>query len=281
MGKAKAMKRPLKLYWFYIRVLGGFAWRRFTPTVKGLENIPKAGPLILAANHLAVIDDAVIPLTFPRMVHYMAKEEYFTGKGIRGAFKKFFFTSAGTFPVNRSGGGKSADALLHAKEILERGEVFGIHPEGTRSPDGKLYRGHTGAARLALQTGVSILPVGLIGTNDAQPIGQVMPKKVHVEIRYGKPIEVEKVENPTHEQVRELTDLMMKKIAELTDQEYVNEYAQVVKKRMKEEREAQLAAAAASESSPEAAPKGILRPPRRPLHRLAAETGSELTPKSE
>ena len=124
------------LYWFFVKGLGPIAIHRMGPTAKGLENIPREGGAIIAANHLAVIDDALLPLTCPRMIHFMGKAEYFEGKGIKGKFKKWWFTSVGVFPVDRSGGSKSLGALNHAREILEDGHLFGIHIEGTRSPDG-------------------------------------------------------------------------------------------------------------------------------------------------
>ena len=139
------------LYWFFVKGLGPIAIHRLGPTAKGLEHIPHEGGAIIAANHLAVIDDALLPLTSPRMIHFMGKAEYFEGKGIKGRFKKWWFTSVGVFPVDRSGGSKSLGALNHAREILEDGHLFGIHIEGTRSPDGRLYKGHTGAARLAYE----------------------------------------------------------------------------------------------------------------------------------
>lgn len=233
------MKRPFKLYWFYVHALGGLATYAFTPHVTGLENVPRTGAAIIAANHLAVIDDAVIPLVTPRMVHYMAKEEYFTSPGIKGAFKKFFFTSAGCFPVARSGGSKSLGALEHAREILAKGELFGIHPEGTRSPDGRLYKGHTGVARLAYETGAPIIPVGIIGTNIAQPIGSVMPHRHHVEVHFGAPITVSRTDSAhvTHDMLRNVTDRLMKAIGELSGQTYVDEYAQVEKARLRQEHE--------------------------------------------
>ena len=140
------------LYWFFVKGFGWIARRRLGPTVKGLQNIPKHGGAIIAANHLAVIDDALLPITCPRMIHFMGKAEYFEGKGLKGRFKKWWFTSVGVFPVDRSGGSKSLGALNHAREILEDGHLFGIHIEGTRSPDGRLYKGHTGVAKLALET---------------------------------------------------------------------------------------------------------------------------------
>ena len=120
--------------------LGPIAIHRLGPTAQGLENIPHEGGAIIAANHLAVIDDALLPLTCPRMIHFMGKAEYFEGKGIKGKFKKWWFTSVGVFPVDRSGGSKSLGALNHAREIIEDGHLFGIHIEGTRSPDGRLTK---------------------------------------------------------------------------------------------------------------------------------------------
>ena len=230
------------LYWFFVRTLGPIARRRFNPTVEGLENIPRHGGAIIAANHLAVIDDALLPMTCPRMSHFMGKAEYFEGKGVKGKFKKWWFTSVGVFPVDRSGGSKSLGALNHAREILEDGHLFGIHVEGTRSPDGRLYRGHTGAARLAFETGCPIVPTAIIGSRDLQKPGQVIPSKGKSTIIYGKPIAVERKnpEDVTHEELRELTDRVVKAIGAMSGQEYVDEYAQTVKARLKDEQEAQM-----------------------------------------
>lgn len=230
------------LYWFFVRTLGPIARRRFNPTVEGLENIPRHGGAIIAANHLAVIDDALLPMTCPRMIHFMGKAEYFEGKGVKGKFKKWWFTSVGVFPVDRSGGSKSLGALNHAREILEDGHLFGIHVEGTRSPDGRLYRGHTGAARLAFETGCPIVPTAIIGSRDLQKPGQVIPSKGKSTIIYGKPIAVERKnpEDVTHEELRELTDRVVKAIGAMSGQEYVDEYAQTVKARLKDEQEAQM-----------------------------------------
>ena len=230
------------LYWFFVRTLGPIARRRFNPTVEGLENIPRHGGAIIAANHLSVIDDALLPMTCPRMIHFMGKAEYFEGKGVKGKFKKWWFTSVGVFPVDRSGGSKSLGALNHAREILEDGHLFGIHVEGTRSPDGRLYRGHTGAARLAFETGCPIVPTAIIGSRDLQKPGQVIPSKGKSTIIYGKPIAVERKnpEDVTHEELRELTDRVVKAIGAMSGQEYVDEYAQTVKARLKAEQEAQM-----------------------------------------
>ena len=226
----------MSLYWFYVRTLGPLATKWFTPDVIGVENVPAHGPAIIASNHLAVIDDAIIPLETPRMVHFMGKQEYFTGKGLKGRFKKFFFTSAGVFPVDRSGGSEALGGLDSALRILEKGELFGIHPEGTRSPDGRLYRGHSGVARLAFETGAPIVPVALTGTNLAQPIGTVWPHKHHTTIQYGKPIQVPKTpaDKVTRDMIRSLMEKVMHRIAAMSGQEYVDEYAQTYKKRIKD-----------------------------------------------
>lgn len=228
------------LYWFFVKTLGPIAKHRFRPTVSGLEHIPRQGGAIIAANHLAVIDDGLLPLTCPRMIHFMGKAEYFEGKGIKGKFKKWWFTSVGVFPVDRSGGSKSLGSLEHAREIIEKGELFGIHIEGTRSPDGRLYKGHTGAARLALETGCPIIPTAIIGSRELQKPGQVIPGKGTSKVIYGEPIEVAKTpaDEVTHERLRELTDEVTRRIQAMSGQEYVPEYAQVVKKQMEEERQA-------------------------------------------
>ena len=227
------------LYWFFMRTLGPVARHRFKPVAEGLQNIPRTGGGIIAANHLAVIDDALLPLTCPRMIHFMGKAEYFEGKGIKGKFKKWWFTSVSVFPVDRSGGSKSLGALEHAREIIEEGHLFGIHIEGTRSPDGRLYKGHTGAARLALETGCPIIPAAIIGSRELQKPGQVIPGKGHSKVIYGEPIEVEKTpsDEVTHERLRELTDEITRRIQAMSGQEYVPEYAQVVKQQMKEEQD--------------------------------------------
>ena len=223
------------LYWFFVKGFGSIARHRLGPSVEGLDNIPRKGGAIIAANHLAVIDDALIPITCPRMVHFMGKAEYFEGKGIKGRFKKWWFTSVGVFPVDRSGGNKSLGALEHAREIIEEGHLFGIHIEGTRSPDGRLYKGHTGAARLALETGCPIVPTAIIGSRELQEPGTVIPKKGKTQVLYGKPIEVTKkaAEDITHDDLRSLTDQVTVAIGAMSGQEYVDEYAQKVKEQLK------------------------------------------------
>lgn len=227
-------REELVLYWFFVRALGPIARWRMHPQGVGVENIPRAGGAIIAANHLAVVDDALIPLTCPRMVHFMGKAEYFQGKGLKGRFMKWWFTSVGVFPVDRSGGSNSLGALAHALEIIQGGHLFGIHVEGTRSPDGRLYRGHTGVAKLALESGCDIIPTAIIGSREVQMPGQVIPGVGHTKVIYGKPITVSKMDPKgiTHEHLRELTDRVTAEIEKLSGQEYVDEYAQKVKEQL-------------------------------------------------
>lgn len=226
------------LYWFFVKGLGPIARHRLGPSAKGLNHVPRTGGGIIAANHLAVIDDALIPITCPRMVHFMGKAEYFEGKGLKGRFKKWWFTSVGVFPVDRSGGSKSLGALAHAREIIEDGHLFGIHIEGTRSPDGRLYKGHTGVARLAFATGCPVIPTAIIGSRELQKPGTVMPAKGRTEVIYCAPIDVERKESPTREELRELTDRITRAIHAVSGQEYVDEYAQKVKADLKAQAEA-------------------------------------------
>lgn len=236
--KAVAVERRAKgrvmLYWLFVKGLGPVARWRMNPSSRGVENIPRQGGAIIASNHLAVIDDALIPLTSPRMIHFMGKAEYFEGKGIKGKFQKWWFTSVGVFPVDRSGGSKSLGALAHAREILEAGHLFGIHVEGTRSPDGRLYRGHVGVAKLALETGCPIIPTAVIGSRELQKPGQVIPSKGNSMVMYGKPITVAKKApgDITHDELRSLTDRVTEAIRKLSGQDYVDEYAQKVKARL-------------------------------------------------
>ena len=222
------------LYWFFVKVLGPIARHRLGPTASGLNNVPRTGGAIIAANHLAVIDDALIPITCPRMVHFMGKAEYFEGKGLKGKFKKWWFTSVGVFPVDRSGGNKSLGALEHAREIIEDGHLFGIHIEGTRSPDGRMYKGHTGVARLALETGCPIVPTAIIGSRELQKPGTVIPAKGKTQVIYGI----------THDDLRSLTDRISAEIQKMSGQEYVNEYAQKVKEELKAQKAAEEEASA-------------------------------------
>lgn len=207
----------------------------YRPWIRGAENIPASGPAILASNHLAVIDSFFLPLLIDREVAFVGKSDYFTGKGVKGWAVKEFMTAVGTIPVDRSGGAASMAALQAGIERLRRGELFGIYPEGTRSPDGRLYRGKTGVARVALATGAPVVPVAMIGSNLAQPIGQAIPSRRHrVGIVIGEPLDFTRYQGLDNDRfvLRSITDEIMYALMSLSGQEYVDLYAADVKKRM-------------------------------------------------
>ncbi|GAA0980044.1 1-acyl-sn-glycerol-3-phosphate acyltransferase [Nocardioides aquaticus] len=193
-------------------------WR---PTVTGLEHVPRSGGVLLASNHLSFIDSVVIPVVVPRRVVFLAKSDYFTGTGAKGAATRAWFESLGMLPVDRDDTNAALASLGIAQEVLERGDAFGIYPEGTRSRDGRLYRGRTGAAHLALTTGVPVVPVGLTGTEDLQPVGSRLPRLVPVTVAFGAPITTAgRFEGvPLGRARRELTDEVMDAIAALSGQE--------------------------------------------------------------
>ena len=198
-------------------------WR---PRVRGADRIPATGPVILAANHRAAVDTAFIPLVAPRRVAFLGKAEYFTGRGLRGRLMAAFLGALGYIPVDRSNARAGLAALAAGREVLERGGAFGIYPEGTRSLDGKLHRGHTGVASLALSTGAVVVPVGLIGTERVQPIGRLFPRLARVEIRFGRPLEFSRYEGLEGAPAirRAVTDEIMDAIADLSGQIYVDSY---------------------------------------------------------
>ena len=193
-------------------------WR---PTVTGLENVPDSGGVILASNHLSFVDSVVIPCVVPRKVVFLAKSDYFTGTGVKGTLQRAWFEGIGMLPVDRDDSKAALASLDTALEVLGRGEAFGIYPEGTRSRDGRLYRGRTGVAHLALTAGVPVVPVGLHGTPEIQPIGSTLPKLAKVSVTFGKPIEVAGRYDgvPLGRARREVTDEIMAAIQDLSGQE--------------------------------------------------------------
>ncbi len=209
-------------------VLLGPAMRAaFLPRVSGLRHVPRVGPVILAANHLAFLDSFVLPLIVPRRVHFLGKHEYFTGAGVKGRATATFFRGVGAIAVDRSGGRAALDALDTSAAVLERGGVFAIHPEGTRSPDGRLYRGRTGAARLAMRTGAPVVPVAILGTDRVQPRGRAVPKPGRIGLRIGPPMDFRGRADgvPRGKAARQVTDEIMEAIQGLSGQEYVDDYA--------------------------------------------------------
>jgi 1-acyl-sn-glycerol-3-phosphate acyltransferase len=198
-------------------------WR---PTVTGAENVPRTGGVLLASNHLSFADSIVIPSVSPRPVHFLAKSDYFTGTGLKGAAQRAWFEGMGMLPVDRDDPQAALGSLEVALEVLNKGEAFGIYPEGTRSRDGRLYRGRTGVAHLALTAGVPVVPVGLRGTAELQPVGSSLPRLAKVTVEFGQPIQVAGRFGgvPLGKARRSLTDEVMEAIAALSGQDVAGVY---------------------------------------------------------
>jgi 1-acyl-sn-glycerol-3-phosphate acyltransferase len=219
-------------YWLFkyifmgplLRVLG-------RPKTEGLEHIPTSGPAILASNHLAVADSFYLPLMVSRRITFLAKSEYFTGTGLKGWFQRWFYTVAGQVPIDRSNADAAQAALDTATRLLSDGKLMGMYPEGTRSPDGRLYKGKTGLARLALETGVPVIPVAMIGTDVVNPPGSTMWRFGRVTVRIGKPLDFSRFEGLAGNRFieRAVIDEVMYELMQLSGQEYVDLYAADVK----------------------------------------------------
>ena len=203
----------------------------FRPKVTGLRQVPTVGPVIIASNHLSFSDSIFMPLVVPRKVTFLAKSEYFTSPGAKGLLKKLTFKALGQVPVDRAGGRRSEAALLTGLELLKEGACIGIYPEGTRSPDGRLYKGRTGIARMAIESGAPVVPVAMFNTAEIQPTGKVVPKLQRVEMVFGEPMYFEG--DSTNVQVlREATDRIMKTLQQLSGQEFVDMYASEAKNKI-------------------------------------------------
>ncbi|MDK1475557.1 lysophospholipid acyltransferase family protein [Streptomyces sp. 549] len=218
--------------------VGGSLKLAFRPWVEGLENIPADGPAILASNHLSFSDSFFLPAVLDRKVTFVAKAEYFTSPGVKGKLTAAFFKGVGQLPVDRSGARGAAEAAIRsAAQVLDRGELFGIYPEGTRSPDGRLYRGKPGGlARIALATGAPVVPVAMIDTEKIQPPGKVVPKLMRPGIRIGAPLDFSRYHGMDGDRFiqRSLTDEVMYEIMKLSGQEYVDMYATAAKRQIAE-----------------------------------------------
>jgi 1-acyl-sn-glycerol-3-phosphate acyltransferase len=216
------------LYWFLKHIVVG-PWLRvlFRPWVEGEEYVPDKGAAIFASNHLSFSDSFFFPLVVKRPITFLAKSDYFTGKGVKGFFTKMFFAGVGQVPVDRSGGRASEAAMRTGLRILGEGQCLGIYPEGTRSPNGTLYRGKTGVARMAMEAHVPILPVAMIGTYEIQPPGQLRPSLRRVGIRIGRPLDFSRYEGLENDRfvLRSVTDEVMYELMTLSGQEYVDMYA--------------------------------------------------------
>jgi 1-acyl-sn-glycerol-3-phosphate acyltransferase len=225
-------------YGLFKHVLLGPGLKAFyQPWVEGAEHVPEEGGAILASNHLAVSDSFFLPLVVKRKVVFLGKSEYFTGKGVKGYVTKSFMSGVGTIPVHRGGGRASEAALRTGLQVLQAGDLLGIYPEGTRSVDGRLYRGKTGVARMAIEAGVPIIPVAMIGTDIAQPLGKKMPSREPIGVRIGPALRLDSYAGRQDDRdvLREATDMVMRAIADLSGQEYVDRDSGVYKRELARE----------------------------------------------
>ena len=219
-------------YWLFKYIfMGPLLTFLSRPKVEGLEHVPATGPVILASNHLAVADSFYLPLVVRRRITFLAKSEYFTGKGLKGRLTAWFYTVAGQVPIDRTDADSAQAALVTAERILNDGKLLGMYPEGTRSPDGRLYKGKTGLARLALETGVLVVPVAMIGTDVVNPPGSKMWRFGRVTVRFGKPMDFSRFEGLAGNRFieRAVIDEVMYELMKLSGQEYVDIYAASIK----------------------------------------------------
>ncbi|WP_113703719.1 lysophospholipid acyltransferase family protein [Nonomuraea lactucae] len=216
------------LYWVVKVILGPILHIVFRPWAEGADNVPRHGPAILAGNHLSFADHFIGPLHLRRKVISLGKSDYFTGSGIKGFFTRLFFSGVGTLPIDRSGGKASEAALRTGLRVLREGSVLGIYPEGTRSPDGRLYKGKTGVARLALEARAPVIPWAMINTFEMMPPGRPLPRLgIRPGVRFGKPLDFSRYYGMEDDRLvlRAVTDEIMYALMELSEQEYVDKYA--------------------------------------------------------
>ncbi|MFI2073975.1 lysophospholipid acyltransferase family protein [Streptomyces triculaminicus] len=199
----------------------------FRPKVEGMEHLPTSGAAIIAGNHLSFSDHFMMPVMVKRRITFLAKIEYFTGTGLKGRLTAAFFRGIGGIPVDRSGKEAAQAAVDTALGVLERGELLGIYPEGTRSHDGRLYKGKVGVAAMALRSGAPVIPCAMIGTFEAQPTGRRLPRLVPITIRFGEPLDFSRYAGMEDQRavLRAVTDEIMYAILKLSRQEYVDTYA--------------------------------------------------------
>jgi 1-acyl-sn-glycerol-3-phosphate acyltransferase len=219
-------------YWFLKFVAVGPPVKVFfRPKAEGTEHVPATGGAILASNHLSAADWIFMPLSLKRRVTFLAKAEYFTGKGVKGFFRRVFFSGSGQVPIDRSSASAAEDAIQTGLRVLREGKLLGIYPEGTRSPDGRLYRGKTGVARMALETGVPVIPIAMVYSRKRLPFGK---KLTRVTVRFGEPLDFSRYEGLSGDRFveRSITDEIMYEIMTSSGQEYVDVYGATVKKKM-------------------------------------------------
>lgn len=222
------------LYWIFKHlIIGPLLKTIYRPWVEGSENLPASGPVIIVGNHLSVIDSFFMPVMVDRRVYFLAKSDYFTGKGVKGWLVKNFMLGVGQLPIDRSGGKASEASLTTGLSVLDRGDVLGIYPEGTRSPDAQLYRGRTGVARLVLESGATVVPVVMIDTEKAMPIGVKIPRIRRIGTVIGKPLDFSRFNGMSADRfvLRSVTDEIMLEIQKLSGQKYVDVYASSVRAR--------------------------------------------------
>jgi 1-acyl-sn-glycerol-3-phosphate acyltransferase len=219
----------------------------FRPWVRGRENVPERGAVIYASNHLSFVDSVFLPIVVDRSISFLAKSDYFTGKGIRGAIIRWFFFAINQLPIDRSGGKASEASLNSGLEHLAKGGQLGIYPEGTRSPDGRLYRGRTGVARMILEAGVPVIPVAMIDTEKVMPTGTKIPKVRRVGVVFGEPLDFSRFDGMEGDRfvLRSITDEIMYELSKLSGQEYVDVYASSIKREKRPSRKQRKARAAA------------------------------------
>ena len=223
-------------YWFMKNLVAGPLLKTvFRPWVTGAENIPKTGGVILASNHLSVIDSVILPLVIDRRIYFLAKSDYFVGKDLKGWLIKHFLLGTGMLPIDRSGGKASEASLNTGLGVLAKGDVLGIYPEGTRSPDARLYRGRTGVARMILEAHVPVVPVAMVDTEKVMPIGSKLPKVRRIGIVFGEPLDFSRFEGMEGDRfiLRSITDEIMYELNRISGQDYVDVYASSVKERAK------------------------------------------------
>ncbi len=221
-------------YWFMKNLVAGPLLRStFRPWVTGIENIPAKGGVILASNHLSFIDSVFLPLLVDRNLVFLAKSDYFTGTGLKGWATKMFFTATGMLPIDRSGGKASEASLNTGLRVLAEGRMLGIYPEGTRSPDGRMYRGRTGVARMILEGDVPVVPIAMIDTEKVMPIGTRIPQVRRIGVVIGEPLDFSRFAGLEGDRfiLRSITDEIMYELSRLSGQEYVDVYATSVKEK--------------------------------------------------
>jgi 1-acyl-sn-glycerol-3-phosphate acyltransferase len=215
-------------YWLLKNgLLGPLLWTVFRPWVKGAENLPKTGAGIVVCNHVSFVDSVFLPLVLPRQMSFLAKSDYFTGKGVKGWIIRTFMTAAGQLPIDRTGGRASEDSLNTGLRVISEGRLLGIYPEGTRSPDGRMYRGRTGVARMVLEAQVPVIPAAVVGTREVMPLGAKFPKVKRVGVVVGKPLDFSRFQGMDSDRfvLRAITDEIIYEMNRLSQQEYADVYA--------------------------------------------------------